>query len=61
MKVKGIKKAVGDYKRWINSVPDGCPNIMFDTTTGEVWTDCDLSTESWKSYGDTSLISLSRL
>lgn len=60
MKVKGIKKAVGDYRRWINRMPAGYANIMLDTTTGEVWTDCYLATESWKSYGDSTIISLSR-
>lgn len=60
MKVKGIKKAVGDYRRWINSVPSGDANILLDISTGEVWTDCYLSSESWKSYGDKNIISLSR-
>lgn len=59
MKVKGIKKAVGDYRRWIKRNPSYRANIMMDTATGEVWTDCFISSNEWKVYQSQDIISLS--
>lgn len=59
MKVKGIKKAVGDYRRWTERNPFYCANIMMDTSTGEVWTDCFISCNGYKVYHSDDIISLS--
>ena len=44
-KLKGIKKAVGDFNHW-----QGCAVIMVDTSDGEVWCDIFSSGNSWKQY-----------
>lgn len=62
MKITGIKKAVGDYKRanagGIFSPIYGC--LMLDRSTGEVWTDefYSLGHNEWKEYHDKSIINL---
>lgn len=59
MKVKGIKKAVGDYRRWTERNFSYCANIMMDISNGEVWTDCFLNSNEWKVYHSENIISLS--
>ena len=58
MKIKGIKKSVGQYKEWINRDFGHVAYIMMDTETGEVWTDCFVSCNEWKEYASESVISL---
>lgn len=60
MKIKGIKKAVGDYKHWLNLNRFHDANIMLNKATGEVWTDCFVSCNNWKEYSSDSIISLLR-
>lgn len=64
MKITGLKKAVGDYKR-ANAGGPYSPlygNLMFDSDTGEVWTDtfCDLGHNSWKEYQSDSIVCISK-
>lgn len=63
-KVKGIKKAVGDYNR-ANKGGVYSPRygyIMLDRESGEVWTDefYSLGHGSWKQYHSNNVINLSR-
>ena len=64
MKIKGLKKAVGDYQR-VNSDGPYSPcygEIMLDAETGEIWTDefCSLGHNEWKEYHNPAVVNLSR-
>ena len=60
--VTGVKKAVGDFKRF-NRGGDYSPEygfLMLDRETGEVWTDYfyNLGHNNWKEYEKSSIINL---
>lgn len=62
MKITGIKKAVGEYKR-ANSEGWSSPwygNIMLDREDGHVWTDVfySLGHNEWMEYRSPSIIDL---
>lgn len=64
MKIKGIKKAIGDYKR---ANAGGCyspryGHLMLDMADGEMWTDefYSLGHNAWKVYDSASIINLGR-
>ena len=64
MKIKNLKKAVGEYQRlnkYKYSINYGY--LMFDKATGELWTDyfCDMGHNSWKEYKSDSIINLGRM
>lgn len=59
IKITGIKRAIGEYKRWIAQDWRRTANIMLDKSTGEVWTDCFLDCNIWKEYHNSNIISLS--
>jgi hypothetical protein len=51
-KIKGIKKAVGDYNRW-----DGQARIYHDRSTGDTWTRTyPAGNKSWNEYRDPDVI-----
>ena len=64
MKIKGLKTAVGDYKRankgrfsaWYGK-------LMFDKSDGELWTDVfyNLGQNEWKVYHSSNIINLSEI
>ena len=65
MIIKGLKEAVGDYKR-ANSEGAYSPRygvLMYDKSTGELWTDefYSLGHNSWKEYHSESIVNLSSL
>ena len=62
MKINGLKKAIGEYKR-ANSEGYYSPRygkLMYDTSIGEIWTDWfySLGHNEWKVYRDESVIDL---
>lgn len=62
MKIKGIKKAVGEYKR-ANAGGYYSPRygyLMLDCKTGEVWTDefYSLGHNEWKQYHSNAVVNL---
>ena len=64
MKINGLKKAIGEYKR-ANSEGYYSPRygkLMYDTSTGEIWTDWfySLGHNEWKVYRYESVIDLGR-
>lgn len=59
IKITGIKKAIGEYKRWISEDYRRTGNFMLNVITGEVWVDCFVDVNSWKEYNDENIISLS--
>lgn len=64
MKIKNLKKAVGDYQR-ANKDGSYSPSygeLMFDKSTGELWTNYfyDLGHNSWKEYHDEDVINVGR-
>ena len=64
MKIKGIKKAVGDYQR-ANAGGYYSPqygNLMLDLETGELWTDefYSLGHNQWKEYKSDKIIDLGK-
>lgn len=61
LKLKGLKKAVGEYN-WCKNVPCWWADLMFDTSTGELWTDTFYGINySWNEYHDKDIINLSAL
>lgn len=64
MKIKGIKKAVGDFNK-LNAGGYYDPRygiLMLDRNSGEVWTDefYSLGHNSFKVYHDEAIINLSK-
>lgn len=62
--LKGLKKAVGEYKR-ANAGGQYCPRygrLMLDRGTGELWTDefYSLGHNNWKEYRDDAVVDLVR-
>ena len=62
MKVKGLKKAIGDYKE-LNKGGSCNPHyglLMFDYSDGELWTDefYDLGHNSYKQYHSDTIFNL---
>lgn len=62
MKIKGIKKAVGEYNR-ANAGGYYSPRygyLMLDCETGEVWTDefYSLGHNEWKQYHSNAVVNL---
>ena len=65
MKIKGLKKAVGEYNR-ANAGGYTSPlygELMFDTSDGEIWADtfCSIGHNEWKEYRSDSIINLGRM
>jgi hypothetical protein len=61
LKLKGLKKAVGDYN-WCKNAPCWRADLMFDTSTGKLWTDTFYGYNySWNEYHDKDIINLSSL
>ncbi len=65
LKIKGLKKAVGEYKRY-NSGGYYSPKygeLMFDKSNGELWTDefYSIGQNSWNQYYSESIINLGRI
>ena len=60
MKIKGLKTAVGDYKRANKGGPYSpiYGELMFDKGDGRIWTDefCDLGHNSYKVYDSKTII-----
>lgn len=65
MKIKGLKKAVGDYKRANRDEPYSSTYgvLMFDKEDGQLWTDefVSIGHNSWKEYESDGIINLSSL
>lgn len=65
MKLKGLKKAIGDFKRanvgGCYSPSYGC--LMLKTDTGEIWTDYfyGLGHNSWINYRDETIVNLGNI
>lgn len=65
MKIKGLKAAVGDYKRANKggsySLLYG--NLMFDKESGKIWVDelCDLGHNSYVVYATDTIINLGKM
>lgn len=65
LKIKGLKKAVGEYKRY-NTGGYYSPvygRLMFDIATGELWTDYfySIGHNSWNQYHSESIVNLGRI
>lgn len=62
IKIKGLKKSVGDYQRANEGgyYDARYGRLMLDRTTGELWTDefYSLGHNSWKEYHDDAIINL---
>lgn len=50
-KIRGIKKAVGEFSHW-----QGAARIYFDRSTGEVWTNIYTSPCWWNEYHDDAIV-----
>lgn len=62
MKIKGLKQAVGDYKR-ANREGANSPRygyLMFDKEDGKIWTDefYSLGQNEWKEYHSDTIVNL---
>lgn len=59
-KIRGIKKAIGEYKSWLSLDPRHAADIMLDKSTGEVWTDSFPDCNEWKEYHSRDIVSLAQ-
>ena len=65
MKIKGLKKAIGDYKR-ANEEGYYSPRhgyLMFDKEDGEIWTDefYSLGHNEWKEYHSDTIVDIGKM
>lgn len=65
LKIKGLKKAIGEYKRY-NAGGYYSPEygrLMFDIESGELWTDYfySIGHNEWNQYHSESIINLDRI
>ena len=51
MKIKGVKKAVGEFNHW-----QGAARIYFDRSTGKVWTNVYTAPGWWDEYHDNAIV-----
>ena len=62
IKIKGLKKSIGDYQRANEGgyYDARYGRLMLDRSTGELWTDefYSLGHNSWKEYHDDAIINL---
>lgn len=65
MKITGLKRAVGDYKRYFDVSKRSCfyAFLMFDTSTGALWCDsfCDITRKSRRKYKNPAIIDLGKV
>ena len=65
MKIKGLKTAIGDYKRANKGGPYSLlyGNLMFDKESGKIWTVvfCDLGHNSYVVYATDTIIDLGKM
>lgn len=65
MKITGLKKAVGDYKELNAGGPYDSiyGELMFNTATGEIWTDefCSIGHNSCNVYDSDTIINLGKM
>lgn len=57
-KLNGVKRAVGEAKKWEAQRFGYVANIMLDKETGEVWCDTFTSCNEWKNYHEDSIVSV---
>lgn len=60
IKITGVKKAVGEAKRWTEKRNGHIAKIMLDTETGKVWTDVFTDCNSYINYKTNNIKSVSR-
>ena len=65
MKIKGLKKAIGDFNR-ANAGGARSPHygiLIFNKSAGEIWCDefYDIGHNSWTEYHDENIINISRM
>lgn len=61
LKLKGLKKAVGERNSWIKRGYSYIANIMLDKSTGEVWCDCFISSNSFRLYESDSIVKVNSI
>ena len=65
MKINGLKKAVGDYQS-LNREGGFSPwygELMYDTETGEIWTDefYSIGHNTWREYHSKTIVNLGEM
>lgn len=55
MEIKGLKKAVSEYRNWLQGHPRSA-QIMIDRSTGKVWTDVHCNSSDRCNYTDPAII-----
>ena len=58
VEIKGIKQAISEYRNWLARDYFHTASIMLDVRTGEVWTDCFISCNSWIDYKSENIVDL---
>ena len=56
IRLKGLRKAVGERNKWIQSGYFRLANIMLDTSDGRMWCDIMLTANEWKSHKSDTVI-----
>lgn len=61
MKIKGLRKAVGERNNWIKGGHFRVANIMLNTCDGRIWCDCFLTAYEWRPYKSNTVININYL
>lgn len=61
MKIKGLRKSVGERNKWIQRGYHRVANIMLDISDGRIWSDCYLDGNTWKIYDNDTVISINNI
>ena len=61
MKLKGLKKSVGERNIWIKRGHSHIANIMLDKLTGKVWCDCFTNSNNFTVYKSDSIVKVNSI
>lgn len=61
VKIKGLRKAVGERNNWIKRGYFRVANIMLDTSNGKIWSDCFLTNNEWRIYKSDSVVNINHI
>lgn len=61
MKIKGLRKAVGERNNWIKGGYFRVGNIMLDISNGKIWCDCLLNNNEWWIYQSDTVVNINHI
>lgn len=61
MKIKGLRKAVGERNEWVKRGRSRIAKIMLNTSSGDLWCVCFLTTDIWQIYESDTVINVNNI